>query len=654
MKSIFCIVLLITAFLNSVLAAQAPSLTDQATILMLADQRSLGDGKLAALLKNHAEPTIRAQAAMTLGRIGDTVATAALTTALDDADQSVQRSVAFALGELQDTTAAPALVARLNAGKTDWETIEALSKLGSSNAFTALYDLLIKPNLPDETAHHILQVIWRFNKTDVVSMAAVLSQSPNVKTRQMAAFCLSRLKTPAADPALFSLLDDADPYTRALAIGGLQGVDYQYQAKKDGPQRKKVYALLGDKDIQVQINTLRALGRPSFQPLTDLKPIIALAQTGHPNVRLTAIELLAKAKDASVLPILAGMLAKGEPRLQQICLNAYTDIAGPDALPILTQYTDHANWRVRDAVAENLGKIDSTAAIIPLLQKLYNDPEQTVEATALGVLAEKNAPGATDLLWEKLARGGLMTRIIALGALAGRPDSVKLVPVLAKEYEQPAKMDVDFRRQMAEALAGIKSPEALALLRKMTADSVYIVRREAANHLQKATGEQVVVAPVNTGKTLADYERLLQKSSASPTARIKTNKGDISLRLFSADAPLTVENFVTLARKGFYNGLTFHRVVPNFVIQAGCPLGNGWGGPDYEIRCEVNRHLYERGAVGMALSGKDTGGSQFFITHSPQPHLDGGYTVFGQVMDGLDVVDQIGQYDVIERIEIIE
>jgi peptidyl-prolyl cis-trans isomerase B (cyclophilin B) len=113
-----------------------------------------------------------------------------------------------------------------------------------------------------------------------------------------------------------------------------------------------------------------------------------------------------------------------------------------------------------------------------------------------------------------------------------------------------------------------------------------------------------------------------------------------------------VQSFVQLAQSGFYNGLTFHRVVPNFVAQTGCPIGNGWGHPGYRLRCEINRLRYERGIVGMAHSGKDTGGSQFFITHSRQPHLDGRYTIFARVIEGMDVVDSIRVDDRIQRIEI--
>ena len=126
------------------------------------------------------------------------------------------------------------------------------------------------------------------------------------------------------------------------------------------------------------------------------------------------------------------------------------------------------------------------------------------------------------------------------------------------------------------------------------------------------------------------------------------------IELLPEEAPLTVDNFIKLARRQYFNGITIHRVVPNFVIQDGDPRGDGNGGPGYQIRCEINQMPYKRGAVGMALSGKDTGGSQWFVTHSPQPHLDGGYTVFGNIVAGIDVVDNIARGDVIRSIAIME
>ena len=121
---------------------------------------------------------------------------------------------------------------------------------------------------------------------------------------------------------------------------------------------------------------------------------------------------------------------------------------------------------------------------------------------------------------------------------------------------------------------------------------------------------------------------------------MKTEKGDIHIEFFDEDAPKTVKNFKNLIQDGFYDGLNFHRVIPNFVIQGGCPNGTGTGGPGYHIPCEINTQKHLAGSLSMAHAGKDTGGSQFFICHSPQPHLDGVHTVFGQTSD-TDVVNSI-------------
>ena len=132
--------------------------------------------------------------------------------------------------------------------------------------------------------------------------------------------------------------------------------------------------------------------------------------------------------------------------------------------------------------------------------------------------------------------------------------------------------------------------------------------------------------------------------------------GDIVIELFEKEAPGTVQNFVDLINKGFYNGLRFHRVIPGFVAQGGCPNGNGIGGPGYTIKDELigNPHKHERGALSMAHRGPNTGGSQFFIVYEPQPHLDGVHTVFGTVIEGMDVVDGIHQGAIMETVEVIE
>ena len=142
------------------------------------------------------------------------------------------------------------------------------------------------------------------------------------------------------------------------------------------------------------------------------------------------------------------------------------------------------------------------------------------------------------------------------------------------------------------------------------------------------------------------------------TAEIITEKGTMKVELFEKDAPKTVKNFVDLSKKGFYDGLSFHRVIPDFVIQGGCPDGTGMGGPGYRIDCELDgdNQYHDRGVLSMAHAGRNTGGSQFFICHSREntAHLDRNHTVFGKVVDGLEVIDLIRKGDRIERIVIVE
>jgi len=137
-------------------------------------------------------------------------------------------------------------------------------------------------------------------------------------------------------------------------------------------------------------------------------------------------------------------------------------------------------------------------------------------------------------------------------------------------------------------------------------------------------------------------------------ATIETEKGNLVLELFASDVPLTVNNFVFLAREGFYDGTTFHRVMADFMVQGGDPTGTGFGNVGYSFPDEFTEHSHVAGALSMANSGPDTNGSQFFITHSPQPHLDGGHSVFGQLIEGMDVLNKIEKGDTLIRITIEE
>src|SRR6478672_5888931 len=243
------------------------------------------------------------------------------------------------------------------------------------------------------------------------------------------------------------------------------------------------------------------------------------------------------------------------------------------------------------------------------------------------------------------------------------------------------KHDNDAQLAMLEAMAKINKASALDTIYLALDAPDYLVRKKAfellddpgllvkfpgvVNVVRDARArhkDNVLPYDPKTGTKLgqilntdADYRRALARRNSTVKAIVATEKGSFTINLLPDDAPLTVDNFIKLARSNYFNSLEVHRVVPNFVMQDGDPRGDGNGGPGWSIRCEINMLPYDRGAVGMALSGKDTGGSQWFVTHSRQPHLDGGYTVFGLVNEsGMKVVDKIVRGDTILSIRILE
>jgi cyclophilin family peptidyl-prolyl cis-trans isomerase len=186
----------------------------------------------------------------------------------------------------------------------------------------------------------------------------------------------------------------------------------------------------------------------------------------------------------------------------------------------------------------------------------------------------------------------------------------------------------------------------------------YLVRRLAADTLPDTRDAWGAALPIATGRTIADYRDVARRwlwpalAGTNPRIFLETDRGTLEIELLPAEAPLTVAAFLGLVERRFFDGTRWHRVVPNFVVQDGDPRGDGWGGPGagFVLRDEINPVRYETGRVGMALSGPDTGGSQYFITHSAQPHLDGIYTIFGRVVSGVAVLNAIGQGDRIRSI----
>lgn len=226
-----------------------------------------------------------------------------------------------------------------------------------------------------------------------------------------------------------------------------------------------------------------------------------------------------------------------------------------------------------------------------------------------------------------------------------RPETVSVMKFDYNELEYPKDMDVMLG--FIDALGELRDSSAVELLSQNLMSSNYQIAKASADALEKITWRKHPVHSVPWNDFDWNYMSALNQKK---NIIIKTNKGEIKINLLPDAAPFTVMNFLKLSERNYFDGIIFHRVVPNFVIQGGDPTGTGYGGPGYMIRSEFSPLEYQTGMVGMASSGKDTEGSQFFITHSATPHLDGRYTIFGKVTRGMDVVNSIMAGDYIEDV----
>ncbi len=314
-----------------------------------------------------------------------------------------------------------------------------------------------------------------------------------------------------------------------------------------------------------------------------------------------------------------------------------------------------------------------------LFPSLSNSKRDLLSETLRGyvIYKEKTLPEEFRLIPKDnrtLGYKDIFVRATAAELLGAQPSAKENVEVLKTAFAQALEKDKDYNdAQLAilSALVKLDKAQAVSSLNLALDAPDYLVRRHAANLIKQndltkdfPNAEKQVGSVKNynqkTGTKLgqilntnADYIRAVSRKNAR--AILTTEKGTFTIEFAPEDAPLTVDNFIKLARANYFNGLAIHRVVPNFVMQDGDPRGDGNGGPGWQIRDEINMIPYERGAVGMALSGKDTGGSQWFVTHAPQPHLDGGYTVFGRVNEtDMKVVDNLVRGDKILSVKIVE
>jgi cyclophilin family peptidyl-prolyl cis-trans isomerase/HEAT repeat protein len=326
---------------------------------------------------------------------------------------------------------------------------------------------------------------------------------------------------------------------------------------------------------------------------------------------------------------------------------------------VLSGMDADADWSVRAALAGALGDAGDEVSL-GILFSMLKDEDARVLPAVLEALRKARGNDAVDTLVRQLEHPDFAVRAAAAENLAELKATGLSAQLSAAYHKALPDVDLDARLGIVAALAVQKDDAAKTALRTVaTTDPSRVVRMRAGAALKglgetpPAPGPEAVERPLYDYRlAMAPYDPVPGQPLYTPRAFVHTRRGDIEIHLNIVEAPLAVASFISLAQRGFYNGLDFHRVVPGFVIQGGCPRGDGNGGPGYTLRCEIGQKPYGRGVVGMALSGKDTGGSQFFITHVPTPHLDGGYTVIGWVASGMDVVDKIRPGDLIQRIEI--
>jgi len=664
------------------------------------DRRSLGDGALLALATDAMDYRLRARALRALARIQDVATLDTVRAGLKDPFADVRAEAAFAAGQLAlswepltDAERGVLADALLETEATEHDAavrvtqLDALGRTGTPAAVARLVERLQGEDVEVAgRAALALGVAARRDGAAVVAgvplepAAALLVAERPLEARYGGAYLLTMAKRPEALPALRRCLGDADADVRGLCAKAFGDVG--------GPEDAAVLGtLLEDSVPRVAAEAARSLAKLA-------------AMCGGPCTALDALEaLVPRAKRVArgmETPEAAGGDAKVETlarsseghALLALAQQGLPDFGAPLLVSLRLALADAERSAASDLARTDLGWLDCRlAAALDRQRGVPGDSQscglgrvQDERRLALGLreVAQSKGKGAADFAVGYLSHRDARVRMAALEALGARPvlrtatavsslaegedlvvagaavttlgklnatGALSMVEALA---ERVPKEPGDLAEPVAGALVALQGPAAEPRFRQWLKHPHANVRRVAAEALTQLTGQPVrserVELPADTFRP--------EPAPAGARLVFRTVKGDITVRLDVDEAPLTSGNLYALARKGYFNGVTFHRVVPDFVAQGGDPRGDGEGGPGYSIRCEMTRRPYRRGTVGMALAGKDTGGSQFFFTHAPQPHLDGRYTAFGEVVSGMDVVDALLEGDIIREVRV--
>jgi cyclophilin family peptidyl-prolyl cis-trans isomerase/HEAT repeat protein len=592
---------------------------------------------LAGTLAADPEPAVRAMAAFGLGLIGDAAAATALITALVDADPLVQGRAAEALGLIGHKAAATPIV----------QMVSAHVRAGALAGLDT--DELRHPLAPPVEAVRLgVYALVRLGDVTALRTVVLAADGSPASDWWPLAYAMQRIGHAEALPALRAWLRRGGALTRAFAVKGLGGL-------KDQGSRSALESLAADarQPTAIRVQAIRGLG--AIADARSAPVLTALLPPSTPGaLRLEAAAAIGAMSRPALAESLIDYLEDDWAPMRAAAQSAMARSDSDAFMPVLSGLFDDPEWSVRAALATTLGALTPEAAG-PRLTQLAGDPDPKVVAAALRAMATLKLPGAEARLTSALAHADPAVRIVAAEGLATL-NATGAVPALARAFDA-SSADTTYgpRAALLAALAAVEGAAAVPRLTAALADPQWPVRVRAAALLagqSPATAAEAARPAPAPGEPALDAVEATPTPQYSPHAYVRTSKGDIRIELAVLEAPRTVINFVTLVGKGFFDGVRLHRVVPDFVVQDGDPRGDGEGGPGYAIRDELNERPYLRGTVGMALDWKDTGGSQFFITHSPQPHLDARYTVFGQVVEGMAVVDRLEPWDVIESVRV--
>lgn len=674
----------------------------------------IGDARavtaLLPLLQNDPDAAIRARAAFALGEIESDAASAALLEILrgpagvTDCAEScwlLRARAVEALGKIAAALPASEAGRKSELGAVILSTLSGV-RPGTDATEPARGTILFG-----------LTAALRVRPTGGAEVVALFLGSADARIRADAGNALARLNAknaPAVNETLRSLLaKDSDPIVRANAARTLG-------ASQDSASADALCsAATADADLRVRVSAIRALAQ--VKATSSAPMLLARAKAlfsgyvaakgkgiGRPveineilEIATALGQLLTATNDEPAVKFLNELrLAEGyvAPELEiaaaRVAPSAYINSPPPFIHPDTGNLFDRVkDWRFVASYAQGvqqlsrievtgkeLAQTSVTTAAEKLLKALWSQCDRTQASSTLLRAYISFKPSDSDEVLRSAIHSVqpnlTATAVTLLAQLPRDPiTEKKLIQSLEIELAITARVnaryedyfilhemwipDADAVLALLNALAAQKTPEAYEAIKTALKSPDHLVRRRAVALLKEAgQGDfSAQIGFVTTRYKDADYQRALARMGKKPRAVVTTDKGAFTIELLPDDAPITVDNFILLAEKKYFDGIVIHRVVPNFVIQDGDPRGDGEGGPGWQIRCEINEAPYDRGAVGMALSGKDTGGSQWFVTHSPQPHLDGGYTVFGRVIAGMDVVDRIVRLDRIVTIRIV-